>query len=213
MNKQVKISAMLLAPAPAGTGARRSSGRPPASAASQEIADCAGSTVHVQPDGTHRAHHARRRQQLLAWGYGDRARQMQYPGPTLIVNQGDTVTVTLTNTLRVPVSIVFPGQAGVTATGGVAGLLTETRLAAGGGTVTYTFTASQPGTYLYQSGTQPELADRDGPGRRADRAADGFRRRRDVRPPSLRSPRAAPTTANTCSSMTEMDRCCTRPKR
>ena len=37
---------------------------------------------------------------------------MQYPGPTLIVNQGDTVTITLTEpACRCPVSIVFPGQA------------------------------------------------------------------------------------------------------
>ena len=26
-----------------------------------------------------------------------------------------------------------------------------------GGTVSYTFTAAQPGTYLYHSGTRPEL--------------------------------------------------------
>ncbi len=39
---------------------------------------------------------------------------MQYPGPTLIVNQGDTVKIVLNNTLPVPVSIVFPGQQGVT---------------------------------------------------------------------------------------------------
>jgi hypothetical protein len=45
--------------------------------------------------------------------------------------------------------------ADVDATGGVPGLLT--REAPPGGTVTYTFTASQPGTYTYYSGTQPEL--------------------------------------------------------
>ena len=37
---------------------------------------------------------------------------MQYPGPTLIVNQGDTVKIVLNNTLPVPVSIIFPGTAG-----------------------------------------------------------------------------------------------------
>lgn len=92
----------------------------------------------------------------LMWGYANGAGQMQYPGPTLIVNQGDVVTVNLTNQLTVPVSIVFPGQSGVIATGGAAGLLTR-EAPATGGTVSYTFTASQPGTYTYYSGTRPEL--------------------------------------------------------
>ena len=35
---------------------------------------------------------------------------VQYPGPTLLVNQGDVVRVDLTNDLPVPVSIVFPGS-------------------------------------------------------------------------------------------------------
>ena len=98
---------------------------------------------------------------LLAWGYAVNG-QMQYPGPTLIVNQGDTVTVNLTNELPMPVSIVFPGQSGVTATGNSGGVLTQEASApvapaTVGGTVTYTFTASQPGTYLYHSGTRPDL--------------------------------------------------------
>ena len=55
---------------------------------------------------------------LLVWGYGLDGGPMQYPGPTLIVNQGDTITITLTNGLGVanmPVSLVFPGQEGVIA--------------------------------------------------------------------------------------------------
>jgi FtsP/CotA-like multicopper oxidase with cupredoxin domain len=92
----------------------------------------------------------------LAWGYANGAGLMQFPGPTLIVNQGDVVTVNLTNTLAVPVSILFPGQAGVAAAGGNPGLLTR-EAAPAGGTVSYTFTASQPGTYTYYSGTQPDL--------------------------------------------------------
>ncbi len=43
----------------------------------------------------------------------------------------------------------------VTATGGVTGLLTQE--AAPGGTVTYTFTATTPGTRAYYSGTQGDL--------------------------------------------------------
>lgn len=98
---------------------------------------------------------------LLIWAYGDAAAGTpeQLPGPTLIVNQGDVVTVNLGNQLTVPVSMVFPGQTGVTATpaGGPTndGLLT---LEAGpGGTVQYQFTAIRPGTFLYHSGTRPEL--------------------------------------------------------
>lgn len=81
---------------------------------------------------------------------------MQYPGPTLIVNEGDTITVNLRNTLSVPVSIVFPGQSGVVAAGGTAGLLTN-EAPANGGTVSYTFVADEPGTYQYFSGTQSDL--------------------------------------------------------
>lgn len=92
----------------------------------------------------------------LAWGYANGAGLMQYPGPTLIVNQGARVTVNLTNTLSVPVSILFPGQTGVVAGGGTPGQLTR-EAAPAGGTVSYTFTASQPGTYTYYSGTQPDL--------------------------------------------------------
>ncbi len=91
---------------------------------------------------------------VYMWGYADGAGPMQYPGPTLILNQGSVVTVTLTNQLAVPVSIVFPGQ-DVTATGGMPGLIT--REAPPGGSVTYTFTVSQPGTYMYHSGTRPDL--------------------------------------------------------
>jgi len=92
---------------------------------------------------------------LMMWGYANGGGTMQYPGPTLIVNQGDTVSVTLTNSLPVTASIVFPGQSGVTTTGGTPGLLTAE--AAPGAQVTYTFTASKAGTYLYYSGTNPGL--------------------------------------------------------
>jgi FtsP/CotA-like multicopper oxidase with cupredoxin domain len=93
---------------------------------------------------------------VYTWGYADGNGNMQYPGPTLIVNQGDTVTVNLSNQLPVPVSIVFPGQQGVVASGGSAGLMAR-EAAAANGSVSYTFIASQPGTYLYHSGTQPAL--------------------------------------------------------
>ena len=93
---------------------------------------------------------------VLIWGYANGNGTVQYPGPTLIVNQGDTITINLHNQLPVPTSIVFPGQTKVMATGGVSGLLTR-EAPANGGTVTYTFPASEPGTYLYNSGTRPDL--------------------------------------------------------
>jgi manganese oxidase len=97
---------------------------------------------------------------VYVWGYGNANNAtMQYPGPTLIVNQGDVVTVTLTNNLWKNTSIVFPGQEGVTANCNalncVDGLLAKEALPLG--TVTYTFTATKPGTYLYHSGTRPDL--------------------------------------------------------
>jgi FtsP/CotA-like multicopper oxidase with cupredoxin domain len=86
---------------------------------------------------------------------------MQYPGPTLIVAQGATITVNLRNELPVRVSVVFPGQAGVIASGGLPGTFTAEAPAgapgAPGGPVSYRFVASQAGTYLYHSGTDPAL--------------------------------------------------------
>jgi FtsP/CotA-like multicopper oxidase with cupredoxin domain len=119
--------------------------------------------AHIsQPDGA----------TIYSWGYGCTAGStptfapaaitggtcstMQVPGPTLIVAEGQTVTVTLTNNLPAPAgntSILFPGFA-VTATG-APGLLT--REAVPGGTATYTFAATSVGTHAYYSGTQSDL--------------------------------------------------------
>lgn len=90
------------------------------------------------------------------WGYANGSGSVQYPGPTLIVTQGATVTVSLVNQLPVPVSIVFPGHK-VTASGGTPGLLTQEAPPDGTTVVFYTFTADQPGTYTYYSGTQTDL--------------------------------------------------------
>ncbi|MBI1424638.1 MAG: multicopper oxidase domain-containing protein [Gammaproteobacteria bacterium] len=94
---------------------------------------------------------------IYAWGYSTGS-TMQLPGPTLIVNQGDTITVTLKNALPAAagnVSIVFPGHQVTATSGGAPGLLTQEALP--GGTVTYTFVAGEPGTYQYHSGTQTDL--------------------------------------------------------
>src|SRR5215467_4041025 len=93
---------------------------------------------------------------VFMWGYANHDApdddHFQTPGPVLCVTEGETVVVNLSNTLPEPASILFPGQSGVTATGGSAGLLT-TEAPASGGAVSYSFTASHPGTYLYQSGS------------------------------------------------------------
>lgn len=94
---------------------------------------------------------------IYSWGYSVDGSPMQMPGPTLIVTEGDVVTVTLNNKLPKAagnVSIVFNGQQ-VTASNGVDGALT--REAPVNGTVTYTFTATKPGTYQYHSGTHSDL--------------------------------------------------------
>ena len=93
---------------------------------------------------------------VYIWGLATNSGPTQYPGPTLIVNQGDPVSITLKNTLPFPVSLVFPGQT-VTATGGNPGLLTREATNTPTGDVTYTFTASRPGTYAYNSGTRQDL--------------------------------------------------------
>jgi FtsP/CotA-like multicopper oxidase with cupredoxin domain len=85
---------------------------------------------------------------------------MQIPGPTLIVREGDAVSVKLTNNLPASAgntSILFPGfQVTTSATDpGVPGLMTQE--AAHGFTVTYTFTATTPGTRAYYSGTRGDL--------------------------------------------------------
>jgi Multicopper oxidase len=82
---------------------------------------------------------------------------MQVPGPTMIVTEGQTVTVNLYNGLPAVAgntSIVFSGFS-PTAIGGIRGLVAQE--AAPGTTVSYTFIANRPGTYAYYSGSRSEL--------------------------------------------------------
>jgi hypothetical protein len=105
---------------------------------------------------------------VFNWSFADQntGGHFQEPGPVLCVNQGDTITINLHNGLDMHpgqpsmapenVSIVFPGQENVSATGGSAPAPGGfTREAVPGGNVSYSFTASQPGTYIYESGTNP----------------------------------------------------------
>ncbi len=117
-----------------------------------------------QPDGA----------AVYSWGYGcastytpsflptaiagANCSTMQIPGPTLIVTEGQTVTVTLTNNLPTAAgrtSILFPGFNLQPFTDGTPGVLTQE--AANGQTVTYRFIAATPGTHVYYSGTQGDL--------------------------------------------------------
>lgn len=118
----------------------------------------AGSAAISTPDGD----------SLLIWAYGDMdntSSEVQYPGPTIIVHEGDAVTINLTNfNISEPVSMVFPGQENVAAVvstdlsiDGSTDRVVLTEEASIGETVTYSFTASKPGTYLYNSGSNPDL--------------------------------------------------------
>jgi hypothetical protein len=118
-----------------------------------------------QPDG----------EAIYSWGYGCSSttgntfvpgaiggatcNTMQVPGPTLVVTEGQTITVNLTNNLPTAAgntSILFPGfTLTSTCAAAVQGVLTCE--AAPGKTVTYTFVASAPGTHAYYSGTQGDL--------------------------------------------------------
>ncbi len=117
-----------------------------------------------QPDGA----------SIYAWGYGCVSAPastafvpagmpnafcstMQVPGPTLVVTEGQSVTVTLTNNLPTSAgntSILFSGLR-ASGSGGVNGLVTQEAIP--GGSVTYTFSATHPGTYSYYSGSQSDL--------------------------------------------------------
>lgn len=101
------------------------------------------------------------------------------PGPALVVPPGQSLIVHLTNTLPEPTSLVIAGQLKQEAMlpvwfepGAPATIYSGTRpagnssarvrsfdreAAAGGGSVTYTWASIKPGTYLYSSGTHPQV--------------------------------------------------------
>jgi hypothetical protein len=83
---------------------------------------------------------------VTVWGYNSSNAPVTQPGgPTLVVNEGDTVMVMLHNELTVDTGLLFHGQDMIPDTTGVAG----------GGTKLYTFVANRPGTYLYGAGLLP----------------------------------------------------------
>lgn len=83
------------------------------------------------------------------WGYSDTALgDPQLPGPTIIATEGDAVSITLHNNLGQDTALHFPGQAMIPDLTGVPD----------GGSKVYTFTAAEPGTFLYEAGLLPEAA-------------------------------------------------------
>jgi FtsP/CotA-like multicopper oxidase with cupredoxin domain len=109
---------------------------------------------------------------IYMWSYTAQGpNAFQLPGPTLCVREGDHVTVTLVNRLDlepppvVPerVSILFFGQPNVLADGvpaepeldGDGHVTSFVPSAPPGGSVVYEFDATEPGTYIYESGTDP----------------------------------------------------------
>ena len=111
----------------------------------------AKSGIATMPDGN----------TVLMWSYSLAGGDFQFPGPVLCVNQGDTVTIVLNNELPEATSLMLPGMENVLANGAPAmpefAGTTLTSLtasaAATNGSVTYSFVASRPGTFLYESGT------------------------------------------------------------
>jgi len=90
------------------------------------------------------------------------------PGPKLVVPPGEPLTVHLRNLLTVPVSIVIPGQVTAMtpvwdsgATGArpspTARVRSFTHETAPGATAAYTWPTLKDGTYVYHSGTHPQV--------------------------------------------------------
>jgi FtsP/CotA-like multicopper oxidase with cupredoxin domain len=146
--RTVTAAALVAALAVLGSGAaltRAAGGGPlPSAAAALSVASvelCAKDGTVTLPGGA----------SAPIWGFArkpsalpcsDPSVQARLPGPVIDVNVGDQVMVTLTNALSQPVELAFPGMT----------LAPGPTVAAPGGSVTYTFTAAAPGTYLYESG-------------------------------------------------------------
>ncbi|MEW6251354.1 MAG: multicopper oxidase domain-containing protein [Planctomycetota bacterium] len=101
------------------------------------------------------------------WGYSldpnDPNQPYSSPGPLIVANEGDTLTITLQNNLTVATSIVIAGQNGDLTPEKFQDQLGRWRIrsfapeTAAGGSRVYTWTNLKPGTYLYQSGTHPAV--------------------------------------------------------
>jgi FtsP/CotA-like multicopper oxidase with cupredoxin domain len=145
------LTAAMVIPVSAGHAGTQAEGMVCTSSKSASFSLTARPGYILTPDGN----------SIFMWSYANGNDPFQYPGPNLCVNQGDKVTITLHNSLPVPTSIMFPGMQKVKADGLLSkpdfANKTLTKPAAAGGSVTYTFVASDPGTYIYESGTDSEV--------------------------------------------------------
>ncbi len=82
------------------------------------------------------------------WGYSTSATSgsATLPGPTIVVTQGTVLTVNLHNNLAESSSLHFDAQS----------LPSDATGAAAGAVKSYTFTASNPGTFLYEAGLKTD---------------------------------------------------------
>lgn len=69
-------------------------------------------------------------------GYSDSSNTLNVPGESIIVQQGDTVNITLINTLNTSHNFIIDGMA-------------DSGRVQGGQTKTFSFTAGDPGTYMF----------------------------------------------------------------
>jgi FtsP/CotA-like multicopper oxidase with cupredoxin domain len=107
---------------------------------------------------------------MYMWSLSLAGGTFQHPGPTLCVTEGDTVTINLTSSLPTypsnsvlptRTSLIFPGQENVMANGVPAqpepanNSLTKSIIP--GESVAYSFVATRPGTFIYESGTDTKM--------------------------------------------------------
>ena len=173
--------------------------------------------LRFQPVGALRPHRARRRQQPARPGATASPRRGQHavPGPDADREPGRYGAASRCATrCGAGVDRVSRGSRASPPTGGVAGRSLTNEVATGGGHRDVQLHGIAAG-HLHLPERHPAGArGRDGPGRRADRAADGLRGGYDAAHPNRRaygSATPAPTTASTSSSQTEMDRARTKP--
>jgi FtsP/CotA-like multicopper oxidase with cupredoxin domain len=84
------------------------------------------------------------------WGFASTsAGAASTPGPVLVVDEGNQVTINVHNGLARNLALALPT---------VTGLAPDRTGVAPGGVATYTFTPPRPGTYLYEAGHTPDGA-------------------------------------------------------
>lgn len=85
-------------------------------------------------------------QSVTIWAYTtDGSSATQPGGPVLVVNQGDTVSISLHNQLVESTALLIQGQS----------IIPDLIGTPAGDTKIYTFTADKPGTFLYEAGLLP----------------------------------------------------------